>query len=74
MDINEVTHWIPAKRERVEIRHMGYGHLLSCKFLLEDKTKVMTTLTDYKKYGKCRAYTKSPEYKAICKELDRRNR
>ena len=44
MDINEVTHWITAKRERVEIRHMGYGHLLSCKFLLEDKTATLAVL------------------------------
>ena len=74
MDTNEVTHWITARRKRLLIRHMERWHLIACKSLLESKTKVMSTLTDYKKYGKCRAYTKSPEYKAICKELDRRNR
>jgi len=72
VDTNEVTHWITAKRERLLIRDMESWHLQGCKILLERKTKVMSTLTDYKKYGKCRAYTKSPEYKAICKELDRR--
>ena len=52
---------------------METSHLENCKELLESKTTVMTNLIDYKKYGKCRAYTKSPEYKAIRAELHRRS-
>lgn len=71
MDI-KVKHLITAKRQSLLISDMDTDHLINCKNLLESKSKKMTFLINHNRYGKCRAYTKSPEYKAICEELEKR--
>ena len=71
MDI-KITHWINRQKEKLLISNMETDYLINCRNLLESKRMKMSFLLNHNRYGKCRAYTKSPEYQAICEELNRR--